>query len=523
MNTKLGDSEQCYHALFNQAPLGILVIDPQTAMSVEFNDVAHSQLGYSREEFSKLRISDFEAKETADEINAHLVRILREGGDKFETEHITKKGEIRDVLVTARAVELGGKSFFYCIFHDVTEIRRIQDALIKSELLYRQLVNVAQEGIWVLDSNYCTVLVNPRMAEMLGYAESEMGKRSIFEFLNKKDIKQTKQFLGQFNQSSKAHFDYEFAHKNGSRVYAGIATSTIYDDEGNALGTLVMVSDITDRKVLEKRVKNYSNHLKSMVELRTAQLKNTNERLARSERLAAIGELAGMVGHDLRNPLTGIKNAAYYLKKKGKTISEAQAKEMLEIIDKAIDHSNKIINDLLDYSRELHLDLAECSPHALLDEAVRMIRVPDRIQIVNLVHVETRIRVDADKIMRVFINLIKNAVDAMPEKGTLKITSRRTKDTLEIAFADTGMGIPEETLSRIFSPLFTTKAQGMGFGLAICKRIVEAHGGTIGVETAVNKGTTFTITLPVKPKVEVGGEKTWINMPESLLSTTTKA
>jgi signal transduction histidine kinase len=128
-----------------------------------------------------------------------------------------------------------------------------------------------------------------------------------------------------------------------------------------------MVSDITDRKVLEIKVNNYSKHLKSMVELRTAQLKDANERLVRSERLAAIGELAGMVGHDLRNPLAGIKNATYYLKKKGTAISEAQAKEMLEIIDKAIDHSDKIINDLLDYSREMHLKLTECEPRALLD------------------------------------------------------------------------------------------------------------------------------------------------------------
>ena len=109
------------------------------------------------------------------------------------------------------------------------------------------------------------------------------------------------------------------------------------------------------------------------------------------------------------------------------------------------------------------------------------------------------------------------------KKGTLEITSRKTRDNVEIAFADTGTGIPEETLPKLFTPLFTTKAQGMGFGLAICKRIIEAHGGTITVKTAVNKGTTFTITLPVKPKLEVGGEKTWINMPESLLSTTTKA
>ena len=127
--------------------------------------------------------------------------------------------------------------------------------------------------------------------------------------------------------------------------------------------------------------------------------------LSKSERLAAIGELAGMVGHDLRNPLAGIKNAVYILKKKGTAISEAQAKETLEIIDKAIDHSNKIINDLLDYSREMHLKLIKYAAHPLVDDATRMIQVPDRIQIVNHVDEEVWIWVDADKMIRVFINL----------------------------------------------------------------------------------------------------------------------
>jgi signal transduction histidine kinase len=255
------------------------------------------------------------------------------------------------------------------------------------------------------------------------------------------------------------------------------------------------------RKVLERKVKDYSKHLKSMVDLRTVQLKDANERLVKSERLAAIGELAGMVGHDLRNPLAGIKNAAYFLKKKGTAISEAQAKEMLETIDKAIDHSDKIINDLLDYSREMHLELTKYAAHTLMEEAIGMIQVPDRIQIINHVQEETLIWVNADKMMRVFINLIKNAIDAMPEKGTLEISSCQTRACVEIAFADTGTGISDETLQKIFSPLFTTKAQGMGFGLAICKRIIEAHGGTITVKTTVNKGTTFTVTLPIKLKV----------------------
>ncbi len=285
---------------------------------------------------------------------------------------------------------------------------------------------------------------------------------------------------------------------------------------------VAFVRDISERKQVQKKLQNYSIVLEETVALRTAELKAMQERLLKAERLAAIGELAGMVGHDLRNPLQGIKNATYYLKRKGPVISEYQSKEMLETIDKAIENANKIINDLLDYSREMHLEITDCRLSTLLEDTIRVIQVPDRIQIANRVLAETQIMVDADKMMRVFVNLIKNAIDAMPDKGRLEITCRQTRDNVEISFADTGMGIPPEILQKLFTPLFTTKAQGMGFGLAICKRIIEAHGGVIGVESEVNKGTKFTITLPIKSRITVEDEKTWINMPKSLSLTTTE-
>jgi two-component system sensor histidine kinase HydH len=125
------------------------------------------------------------------------------------------------------------------------------------------------------------------------------------------------------------------------------------------------------------------------------------------------------------------------------------------------------------------------------------------------------VNVDANKIKRVFINLIKNAVDAMPNGGKSTVGSRQVNGRLEVSVSDTGRGISDEVLPKLFMPLFTTKAQGMGFGLAICKRIIEAHSGAITVKTVKEKGTTFTITLPVEPKFQVGGENTWINIPES--------
>jgi len=494
------------------------------------NSAFEEVTGLSRKEligshFSKLNILTAEAKAALSEIQKK--RMHGEPNEPYEVCFTGKAGETRYVEVTEGKISYAGQPAYFNVLRDVTDRKKKADQQIRSsEEKYKNLFENAPDVIVTFDLTGKITSVNKAIMQH-GFKENEIVGRSIFKLVlieyNQKMLSDLKNVAaGNPSQS-----EIEILTPNGKR--SAECNSSLIWLNSKIVGYQTIIRDVTERKkaeelrkVLERKVKDYSEHLKYMVDLKTALLKDANERLVKSERLAAIGELAGMVGHDLRNPLAGIKNAAYFLKKKGTAISESQAKEMLEIIEKAIGHSDKIINDLLDYAREMHLELIKYDARKLVDEAIRMIQVPDRIQIVNNVDEEIWIWVNADKMMRVFMNLIKNAVDAMPEKGTLKISSCQTKDSIEIAFADTGTGVPKETLPKIFAPLFTTKAQGMGFGLAICKRIVEAHEGTITVETAVNKGTTFTITLPVKPKVEVGGEKTWINMPESLLLTTTK-
>jgi len=394
---------------------------------------------------------------------------------------------------------------------DIGEKKRLQQKLQTNEAKFRAISDSAIDAIFMFDEDDKITYWNPAAERIFGFTEKEVIGEKVNATLvpsrfREDHLKLTSE-LGKVKNKENAGETRELPamRKDGAEFSMELSMAPLQlENKGYCVA---IARDVTERKkaeelrkVLERKVNDYSKHLKCMVDLRTVQLKDANERLVKSERLAAIGELAGMVGHDLRNPLAGIKNAVYYLKKKGTEMSETQTKEMLEIIDKAIGHSDKIINDLLDYSREIHLEPTKYLANILVDEAIGMIKVPDRIQIINNVQEEIWIWVNADKIMRVFINLIKNAIDAIPEKGTIKITSCQTKNNMKIAFVDTGKGIPKETLKKLFTPLFTTKAQGMGFGLAICKRIVEAHGGTITVKTAVNKGTTFTIALPIKPK-----------------------
>ena len=182
--------------------------------------------------------------------------------------------------------------------------------------------------------------------------------------------------------------------------------------------------EIVQRQALQDSLKQHSDHLSELVEERTKELVEVQSRLLKSERLAAIGELAGMVGHDLRNPLSGIKNAVYVLRKKQSSTLDDVGNEMLAIVDRSVEHANRIVGDLLDYSRELNLELEEYSPKSLIDYLLLSIKAPNNVKIVEHTQSFPSIWVDAGKIERVFVNLASNAIEAMPNGGVLEISSR---------------------------------------------------------------------------------------------------
>ncbi|MEM3731709.1 MAG: PAS domain S-box protein [Candidatus Bathyarchaeia archaeon] len=279
---------------------------------------------------------------------------------------------------------------------------------------------------------------------------------------------------------------------------------------------------IENLKKAQQQIQAYAEQLEQKVEERTRELKESHEQLLKAQRLATIGELAGMVGHDLRNPLTSIAGAIYYLRKHLGNEADKKVREMLDLIGNNIAYSNKIINDLLDYSRAIELELSKRNLKSIIGEVLSLLEIPRNIKVVNLVKRGVEITIDVEKVKRAFTNIIKNALDAMPKGGTLTIKSRKLGDFVEISFSDTGVGMTREMLEKLWTPLFTTKAKGMGFGLAICKRFIEAHGGSISVESAPGKGTTFTVKIPIEPKINLGGEKVWVKAPESSLLTTTK-
>jgi signal transduction histidine kinase len=169
---------------------------------------------------------------------------------------------------------------------------------------------------------------------------------------------------------------------------------------------------------------------------------------------------------------------------------------MLDVIDQAVEHSDSIISDMLDYSREINLQLEECSTKSVINYVILSVKKPKKIKIIERIQ-DANVWLDANKIQRVFVNLVENSFDAMPNGGQLEISSHQEGENYSFIFVDTGSGMSEEVISKIFTPLFTTKAQGMGLGLAICKRFIEAHNGKISFQSTQNQGTTFKVTLPI--------------------------
>ena len=501
----LAASESKYRMLVEKSLQGIMIAQDTPLRVIFANTSMGKMMGYSPEELTSLPSSEVGTliyhEDRAIFFNHFRNQLEGKQTDNiFEFRGVRKDGSIIWMAAFAVPIDYEGQPAVQTIFMDISEHKKSEEILRKSEARYRELANFLPEIVFETDPTGKITFFNQRAFEITGYTPDELEKgMNMLSFVVQEEREKAKENIAKsMTGKNLGTNEYTLLRKNDSTFPALVRTNPIVSDT-KVKGIRGIVIDITDRKQMENKLEQYSKHLEELIENRTIELKETQQQLVKSERFAAIGELAGMIGHDLRNPLAGIKNAVYILKKKDNAIPEAQAKEMLEIIEKCLDHSNKIINDLLEYSTEIHLELQECSPLMLVLSALDLINIPKNVKILNNAPDEPSIKVDSGKITEVFIKLIRNGIEAIPKDGSITIDCKNTKDNLEISFIDTGTGISEEILPKIFTPLVTTKAQSMGFGLAICKRIIDAHQGKITVYTDKGKGTTVTVTLPIKP------------------------
>ena len=238
-----------------------------------------------------------------------------------------------------------------------------------------------------------------------------------------------------------------------------------------------------------------------------AGLKESQETSIRNERLAAVGQLAASVGHELRNPLTAIRNACEYIGKKidasegngGALASDERVKRFRSIINRELDASAKIISDLLDFARARQPDCQPCSLRSLVAEAIEVVPKHSGVEIANEVSEDLPTpMLDKDQFRQVFTNLIQNASEAIDASrgGRVAVHAEADAHGFRIRVVDDGPGMDREVADKIFQPLFSTKTKGTGLGLAIVQGTIQRHGGSVNVKTAPGEGAAFTIELP---------------------------
>jgi len=374
---------------------------------------------------------------------------------------------IRDLEAAKNQVKEYANQLELKVEQRTSDLRKSEEKLQSIFAASPDAITVADLKGNIIDCNHATLRVHGCSSK------DEIIGKSVLAFVAKKDHKKALEHMKKTSeQGSVENVEYTCLTKDGREFPAEISADVIRDASGNPTAFVGITKDITERKQIE-------------------------EQLLKSERLAAIGELATMVGHDLRNPLTGIAGAAYFLKMKLGSKINQKTREMLELIEKDIQYSNKIINDLLDFSKDIRLVRAKTSIKSTVEETLAKMKIPKKVKILNLTKRTHEAFVDAAQMTRVFENIIKNAIEAMPRGGQLEIKSERVNNSLKITLRDTGEGISKENMSKLGTPLFTTKAKGVGMGLAICKRLIETHGGSISVDSKEKVGTCVTVTVPI--------------------------
>ncbi len=382
---------------------------------------------------------------------------------------------------------------------DISERRRIEDALRLSEEKYRRIVHAAQEGIWVLDSENRTSYVNPRMAEMLGRNTEELIGRPLFELLDEEGTGIIKAKLEQRRQGINERFEFRFRKQDGTKLWVNISASPIHDEKGTYIGALAMIADITGQK----------KETEARLEL--------EDQLRQAQKMEAIGHLAGGVAHDFNNllsPIIGYAEMGLMQLEKNHPMRRNFSQIM-----RTAERAKELTMQLLAFGRKQILEMKPVDVNVEIGHfkeiMPRLLREDIELEF-KLESGLPPIKADATQIQQILMNLALNAQDAMPKGGNLKFETARISlegrqarsfknlvsgTYVMLKVSDTGSGMNEEVLQRVFEPFFTTKevGRGTGLGLATVYGIVRQHLGDIRVHSSPGAGTSFQILLPCLP------------------------
>jgi PAS domain S-box-containing protein len=390
----------------------------------------------------------------------------------------------------------GNVTGLLCIGQDITERMRVEEEARSLKTQIEFILGATKTGLNIINAEFNIRYIDPTWQKVYG---DPTGRKCYDYFMGRDNPCHGCGVVKSLQTRSLVVTESVLVKENSRPVQ--VTTIPFQNDAGEWLVAQVNV-DITNRKRNEAALKKYSEHLEEMVEERTKQFQ-------KDVRLTALGEMATMIGHDLRNPLQIIISMVYLVKEMLTSADippldgRLSVTEILDDIEKSSVYMNKIVSDLQSYAGSPNLEFAETDIHKLISYALSILEIPKGVEV--SIEVESglsEITIDPEMIKRVIVNLVNNSIQSMPTGGQITITITRKGESVVLTVKDEGVGISNENIPKIFLPLFTTKAKGIGLGLAICKRLVEAHKGNIVVTSKVNAGTEVTIEIPQ-------AEKTW--------------
>jgi len=386
-----------------------------------------------------------------------------------------QRADIRHAVIMAVILLLIGFAGITLLFL-LQGYRTTRASLSRIKAFSDNVVENMPIGLMALDNDKRIAAVNQVAAsvlqlssgEVLGRGASEVLPPDLLALIETPDIQD-----GIIEEEIECHLG------SGKMVPLEAGASLLKDENGAILGYVVLFKDLSEVKALRREV-------------------------ARSQRLASVGRLAAGVAHEIRNPLSSIKGFATYFKERYPDAPEDQ--QTATIMIQEVDRLNRVVGQLLEFARPVTVTPRPTSLSALVEDSLRLIErqaQEKEITISTANNAQTdEVHIDPDRMNQILLNLYLNAIEAMEAGGTLRIdfSSNGQNNQIEIRVSDTGCGIKEEDVPKVFDPYFTTKSSGTGLGLAIAHNIIEAHGGQMKIESRWGQGTTFILRLPVKEK-----------------------